>query len=163
VKKVEESGRPPILEKAKEILHQGYNFAFEYHKHVKRLLTGQFRADQRIAWGMVQLAKNWMHFVLEWCVKGCALSKRWPEQGLSFLIYACDPNNLATLTDEEYIDLQQLVGRCIEYTINVDPSHIELTHQETSPFIQAQSQFPSDLSLVKGFSYPPDIDQTFRY
>jgi ribulose bisphosphate carboxylase small subunit len=34
-KNVEESERPAVMARAREILHQGYNLAFEYHKKVR--------------------------------------------------------------------------------------------------------------------------------
>ncbi len=84
---------------------------------MKKLLTGRLRADSRIGRGMVDLARNWMRFVLDWCERGRGLRPRWASQGLNFLTYACDPQNLATLTDEEFEDLRKLIDQCIDHAI----------------------------------------------
>uniref|UniRef100_A0A672L0B0 Mitogen-activated protein kinase kinase kinase 4 n=1 Tax=Sinocyclocheilus grahami TaxID=75366 RepID=A0A672L0B0_SINGR len=65
---VEETEKATLQQYYREAMIQGYNFAFEYHKEVVRLMSGEFR--QRIGECYIAFARKWMNFVLTKCESG---------------------------------------------------------------------------------------------
>ena len=50
----------------------------------------------------LELASEWMEFVLRRCEKGKGSRPRWASQGLKFLIEACHPAISCYLSNEEF-------------------------------------------------------------
>uniref|UniRef100_A0A182Y782 Mitogen-activated protein kinase kinase kinase 4 n=1 Tax=Anopheles stephensi TaxID=30069 RepID=A0A182Y782_ANOST len=119
----DEPDRIGALTRVREILHQGYKFGFEYHKDVARLYETKLNncrdgeSELMLAKAIIQFAKLWMNFVMERCERGRGLRPRWANQGLEFLIAACDPLCTSHLTDAEFEDLKLKMDACISHVI----------------------------------------------
>ncbi|XP_041760496.1 mitogen-activated protein kinase kinase kinase 4 [Anopheles merus] len=119
----DEIDRLGALTRVREILHQGYKFGFEYHKDVARLYETRLNncrdgeSELMLAKAIIQFAKLWMNFVMERCERGRGLRPRWANQGLEFLIAACDPLCTSHLTDAEFEDLKLKMDACISHVI----------------------------------------------
>ncbi|ETN66892.1 mitogen-activated protein kinase kinase kinase [Anopheles darlingi] len=119
----DEIDRVGTLTRVREILHQGYKFGFEYHKDVARLyetkvdICRDSESELMLAKAIIQFAKLWMNFVMEWCERGRGLRPRWANQGLEFLIAACDPTCTSHLTNAEFDDLKLKMDACISHVI----------------------------------------------
>lgn len=121
-----------ILSRAREILHQGYKFGFEYHKDISRLFETKIvcckdkSCEQSLALGIINFAKMWMKFVTERCERGRGVRPRWATQGLEFLIAACDPSNTRHLSENEFDDLKTKMDACISHVVGIgaEPENI---------------------------------------
>uniref|UniRef100_A0AAG5CX85 Mitogen-activated protein kinase kinase kinase 4 n=1 Tax=Anopheles atroparvus TaxID=41427 RepID=A0AAG5CX85_ANOAO len=119
----DETDRIGALTRVREILHQGYKFGFEYHKDVVRLYETKLdncrdcESELMLAKAIIQFAKLWMNFVMVRCERGRGLRPRWANQGLEFLIAACDPLCTSHLTDAEFEDLKLKMDACISHVI----------------------------------------------
>ena len=112
---MEESERYNIMKLYRETLQQCYNFGFEYHKELTRLVSGELR--NKLAFDLVSFAQQWMKFVSDKCERGRGKRPRWASQGLEFLIVACDPRILALLSDQEFSDLKSSMNNCINHVV----------------------------------------------
>ncbi|XP_045197016.1 mitogen-activated protein kinase kinase kinase 4-like isoform X2 [Mercenaria mercenaria] len=112
---MEESEKNHILKLYRETMLQAYNFGFEYMKEVTRLVSGETR--HKLGRGLMHFAKDWMKFVSEKCERGRGMRPRWANQGLDFLLIACEPKILAVLSEEEYKDLQESLNEFITHLI----------------------------------------------
>jgi len=50
----------------------------------------------------VSISKRWINFVHKRCEPGRGLKPKWANSGLDFLLYVCEPQNLAGFSDEEF-------------------------------------------------------------
>ncbi|XP_053679345.1 mitogen-activated protein kinase kinase kinase 4 [Anopheles nili] len=147
----DEIDRIGALTRVREILHQGYKFGFEYHKDVGRLYETKLdncrdcESELMLAKAIIQFAKLWMNFVMERCERGRGLRPRWANQGLEFLIAACDPLCTSHLTDAEFEDLKLKMDACISHVIgNIrEPERIR-----KSPRSRKSSPSPSAVAVV---------------
>ncbi|XP_049281606.1 mitogen-activated protein kinase kinase kinase 4 isoform X1 [Anopheles funestus] len=147
----DETDRIGALTRVREILHQGYKFGFEYHKDVARLYETKLNncrdaeSELMLAKAIIQFAKLWMNFVMERCERGRGLRPRWANQGLEFLIAACDPQCTSHLTDTEFEDLKLKMDACISHVIgNIrEPERIR-----KSPRSRKSSPSPSAAAVV---------------
>ncbi|XP_048865419.1 mitogen-activated protein kinase kinase kinase 4 isoform X8 [Brienomyrus brachyistius] len=98
----------------REAMIQGYNFAFEYHKEVVRLMSGDFR--QRIGERYIAFARKWMNYVLTKCESGRGTRPRWATQGFDFL-QAIEPAFISALPEDDFLSLQALMNECIGHVI----------------------------------------------
>ncbi|XP_059490886.1 mitogen-activated protein kinase kinase kinase 4 isoform X2 [Neocloeon triangulifer] len=159
---VDEQDRMALISKIREILHQCYKFGFEYNKEVCRLVTGEAKSKQ--AKGMVEFAKQWMRFVRGWCERGRGLRPRWANQGLEFLITACEPEKTKYLADEEFEELKLQIDDCITHVIgsasDKSPrnSLIECRSRGTSPSPLGRKQFRSSRSMPENSGTPELLD-----
>lgn len=86
--KMEEADKISILSRAREILHQGYKFGFEYHKDIVRLFETKIvsckdkSCEFNLSLGIINFAKMWMEFVTERCERGRGVRPRWATLGL---------------------------------------------------------------------------------
>ncbi|XP_052808624.1 mitogen-activated protein kinase kinase kinase 4-like isoform X2 [Mya arenaria] len=112
---MEEHEKKHILKLYRETMLQAYDFGFEYMKEVTRLVSGETR--HKLGPGSMAFAKDWMMFVSEKCERGRGMRPRWANQGLDFLLIACEPKNLAVLTEQEYKDLQEMLNDFITHLI----------------------------------------------
>ncbi|KAF7662423.1 hypothetical protein LDENG_00235940 [Lucifuga dentata] len=105
----------------REAMIQGYNFAFEYHKEVVRLMSGEFR--QRIGERYIAFARKWMNYVLNKCESGRGTKPRWATQGFDFL-QAIEPAFISALPEDDFLKLQSLMNECIGHVIGKPHSPI---------------------------------------
>uniref|UniRef100_A0A182Q9N5 Protein kinase domain-containing protein n=1 Tax=Anopheles farauti TaxID=69004 RepID=A0A182Q9N5_9DIPT len=147
----DETDRIGALTRVREILHQGYKFGFEYHKDVARLYETKLdncrdcESELMLAKAIIQFAKLWMNFVMERCERGRGLRPRWANQGLEFLIAACDPLCTSHLSEAEFEDLKLKMDACISHVIgNIrEPERIR-----KSPRSRKSSPSPSAAAVV---------------
>uniref|UniRef100_A0A8C8K5C7 Mitogen-activated protein kinase kinase kinase 4 n=1 Tax=Oncorhynchus tshawytscha TaxID=74940 RepID=A0A8C8K5C7_ONCTS len=111
---VEESESATLQQYYREAMIQGYNFAFEYHKEVVRLMSGEFR--QRIGERYISFARKWMNYVLTKCESGRGTRPRWATQGFDFL-QAIEPAFISALPEDDFLNLQALMNECIGHVI----------------------------------------------
>uniref|UniRef100_A0A1A8MDP8 Mitogen-activated protein kinase kinase kinase 4 n=2 Tax=Nothobranchius pienaari TaxID=704102 RepID=A0A1A8MDP8_9TELE len=111
---MEESESATLNQYYREAMIQGYNFAFEYHKEVVRLMSGEFR--QRIGERYIAFARKWMTYVLTKCESGRGTKPRWATQGFDFL-QAIEPAFISALPEEDFLSLQALMNECIGHVI----------------------------------------------
>lgn len=136
--KMEEADKISILSRAREILHQGYKFGFEYHKDIVRLFETKIvsckdkSCEFNLSLGIINFAKMWMEFVTERCERGRGVRPRWATLGLEFLIAACDPSNTRHLSDEEFDDLKTRMDNCISHVVGIG-TEPEKIRKRTSP------------------------------
>ncbi|KAL0983867.1 hypothetical protein UPYG_G00134050 [Umbra pygmaea] len=111
---VDESESATLQQYYREAMIQGYNFAFEYHKEVVRLMSGEFR--QRIGERYIAFARKWMNYVLTKCESGRGTRPRWATQGFDFL-QAIEPAFISALPEDDFLNLQALMNECIGHVI----------------------------------------------
>ncbi|XP_060581220.1 mitogen-activated protein kinase kinase kinase 4-like isoform X3 [Ruditapes philippinarum] len=140
---MEESEKNHILKLYRETMLQAYNFGFEYMKEVTRLVSGETR--HKLGRGLMHFAKDWMKFVSEKCERGRGMRPRWANQGLDFLLIACEPKILAVLTEEEYKDLQESLNEFITHLIG----HAEKASYGGSPSIRGSSAASGDNYIMR--------------
>lgn len=123
---MDESDKLSVLSRAKEILHQGYKFGFEYHKDIVRLFESKIvsckdrSCEANLSRGIINFAKMWMEFTMLRCEPGRGVRPRWAAMGLDFLIVASDPSNTTHLTDAEFLDLKSKMDACIAHVVGVN-------------------------------------------
>uniref|UniRef100_A0A8C9YNS5 Mitogen-activated protein kinase kinase kinase 4 n=1 Tax=Sander lucioperca TaxID=283035 RepID=A0A8C9YNS5_SANLU len=125
---VEESESATLHQYYREAMIQGYNFAFEYHKEVVRLMSGEFR--QRIGERYITFARKWMTYVLTKCESGRGTKPRWATQGFDFL-QAIEPAFISALPEDDFLNLQALMNECIGHVIG--KPHSPVTAPRNSP------------------------------
>uniref|UniRef100_A0A673C6H7 Mitogen-activated protein kinase kinase kinase 4 n=1 Tax=Sphaeramia orbicularis TaxID=375764 RepID=A0A673C6H7_9TELE len=125
---VEESESATLQQYYREAMIQGYNFAFEYHKEVVRLMSGEFR--QRIGERYIAFARKWMTYVLTKCESGRGTKPRWATQGFDFL-QAIEPGFISALPEDDFLNLQALMNECIGHVIG--KPHSPVTAPRNSP------------------------------
>ncbi|KAL2083024.1 hypothetical protein ACEWY4_020797 [Coilia grayii] len=111
---MEESESATLQQYYREAMIQGYNFAFEYHKEVVRLMSGEFR--QRIGERYIAFARKWMNYVLTKCESGRGTRPRWATQGFDFL-QAIEGGFISALPEDDFLSLQALMNECIGHVI----------------------------------------------
>lgn len=128
-----------ILSRAREILHQGYKFGFEYHKDIVRLFETKIvsckdkSCEFNLSLGIINFAKMWMEFVTQRCERGRGVRPRWATLGLEFLIAACDPSNTRHLSDDEFDDLKTKMDACISHVVGIGTEPTDKTRNRQSP------------------------------
>uniref|UniRef100_A0A672KXM2 Mitogen-activated protein kinase kinase kinase 4 n=1 Tax=Sinocyclocheilus grahami TaxID=75366 RepID=A0A672KXM2_SINGR len=125
---VEETEKATLQQYYREAMIQGYNFAFEYHKEVVRLMSGEFR--QRIGECYIAFARKWMNFVLTKCESGRGTRPRWATQGFDFL-QAIEAAFISALPEDDFLSLQALMNECIGHVIG--KPHSPVTGPRNSP------------------------------
>ncbi|XP_036079332.1 mitogen-activated protein kinase kinase kinase 4 isoform X1 [Rousettus aegyptiacus] len=111
---VDESECVTLQQYYREAMIQGYNFGFEYHKEVVRLMSGKFR--QKIGDKYISFARKWMNYVLTKCESGRGTRPRWATQGFDFL-QAIEPVFISALPEDDFLSLQALMNECIGHVI----------------------------------------------
>uniref|UniRef100_A0A8D8B413 Mitogen-activated protein kinase kinase kinase 4 n=1 Tax=Culex pipiens TaxID=7175 RepID=A0A8D8B413_CULPI len=160
---MDEIDRIAVLTRTREILHQGYKFGFEFHKDLSRLFESKaeicrdMEGELKLSNAIVHFAKLWMKFVMERCERGRGLRPRWANQGLEFLISACDPHCTSHLSDTEFEDLKTKMDACISHVIGSirDPERLRRSprSRKSSPSpspSQGRASIPS-ITLTKTF------------
>ncbi|XP_076372525.1 mitogen-activated protein kinase kinase kinase 4-like isoform X2 [Tachypleus tridentatus] len=147
---LEDHDRSSLQAQCKEVLHQGYKFGFEYQRAVTRLITGD--AKTKLGKGLISFALQWMKFVSKRCERGRGQRPRWANQGLEFLITACDPMYLQTLSSDEFQGLKHSMHDCIKHLVgSVDntqaSSYRSPNSSLTPPSISYSTNFWNQFSL----------------
>lgn len=120
---MEETDKLSVLSRAREILHQGYKFGFEYHKDIVRLFESKIvsckdrSCESNLSIGIISFARMWMEFAMLRCEPGRGVRPRWAAQGLDFLIAASDPTNTQHLSDAEFQELKCKMDACIAHVV----------------------------------------------
>uniref|UniRef100_A0A8B9JC47 Mitogen-activated protein kinase kinase kinase 4 n=1 Tax=Astyanax mexicanus TaxID=7994 RepID=A0A8B9JC47_ASTMX len=143
---VEESESATLQQYYREAMVQGYNFAFEYHKEVVRLMSGEFR--QRIGERYISFARKWMNYVLTKCESGRGTRPRWATQGFDFL-QAIEPVFISALPEDDFLSLQALMNECIGHVIGKP-------HSPVSGLYLAPRNSPRPVKVPRCHSDPPN-------
>ncbi|XP_056465186.1 mitogen-activated protein kinase kinase kinase 4 isoform X1 [Gadus chalcogrammus] len=143
---VEESESATLQQYYREAMIQGYNFAFEYHKEVVRLMSGEFR--QRIGERYIHFARKWMTYVLTKCESGKGTKPRWATQGFDFL-QAIEPAFISALPEDEFLNLQALMNECIGHVIGKP-------HSPVTGLYIAPRNSPRPVKVPRCHSDPPN-------
>ncbi|XP_020488447.2 mitogen-activated protein kinase kinase kinase 4 isoform X4 [Labrus bergylta] len=143
---VEESESATLHQYYREAMIQGYNFAFEYHKEVVRLMSGEFR--QRIGERYIAFARKWMTYVLTKCESGRGTKPRWATQGFDFL-QAIEPAFISALPEEDFLNLQALMNECIGHVIGKP-------HSPVTGLYIAPRNSPRPVKVPRCHSDPPN-------
>ncbi|VDP44987.1 unnamed protein product [Soboliphyme baturini] len=99
----------------RDTLMQAYNFVFEYHRGLSKLMTGALKREFAVA--LKGLAHQWINFVLNVCEPGHCCRPRWANDGLNFLAFSVSPKYSIHLTSLEYQELKDVINRCIVHVI----------------------------------------------
>ncbi|XP_073338092.1 mitogen-activated protein kinase kinase kinase 4 isoform X3 [Pagrus major] len=143
---VEESESATLHQYYREAMIQGYNFAFEYHKEVVRLMSGEFR--QRIGERYIAFARKWMTYVLTKCESGRGTKPRWATQGFDFL-QAIEPAFISALPEDDFLNLQALMNECIGHVIGKP-------HSPVTGLYIAPRNGPRPVKVPRCHSDPPN-------
>ncbi|XP_053150993.1 mitogen-activated protein kinase kinase kinase 4 isoform X6 [Hemicordylus capensis] len=125
---VDESESATLQQYYREAMIQCYNFGFEYHKEVIRLMSGEFR--QKIGDQYISFAKKWMNYVLTKCESGRGTRPRWATQGFDFL-QAIEPAFISALPEDDFLNLQALMNECIGHVIGKPHSPVTAIHRNS--------------------------------
>uniref|UniRef100_A0A7N4PWK7 Mitogen-activated protein kinase kinase kinase 4 n=1 Tax=Sarcophilus harrisii TaxID=9305 RepID=A0A7N4PWK7_SARHA len=125
---VDESESATLQQYYREAMIQGYNFGFEYHKEVVRLMSGTFR--QKIGDKYISFARKWMNYVLTKCESGRGTRPRWATQGFDFL-QAIEPGFISALPEDDFLSLQALMNECIGHVIGKPHSPVTAIHRNS--------------------------------
>uniref|UniRef100_A0A673M638 Mitogen-activated protein kinase kinase kinase 4 n=1 Tax=Sinocyclocheilus rhinocerous TaxID=307959 RepID=A0A673M638_9TELE len=144
---VEETEKATLQQYYREAMIQGYNFAFEYHKEVVRLMSGEFR--RRIGECYITFARKWMNFVLTKCESGRGTRPRWATQGFDFL-QAIEPAFISALPEDDFLSLQALMNECIGHVIGKPHSPV------SSMYFAGPRNSPRPVKVPRCHSDPPN-------
>ncbi|XP_069343760.1 mitogen-activated protein kinase kinase kinase 4 isoform X2 [Eulemur rufifrons] len=125
---VDESESVTLQQYYREAMIQAYNFGFEYHKEVVRLMSGEFR--QKIGDKYISFARKWMNYVLTKCESGRGTRPRWATQGFDFL-QAIEPAFISALPEDDFLSLQALMNECIGHVIGKPHSPVTAIHRNS--------------------------------
>ncbi|XP_037127428.1 mitogen-activated protein kinase kinase kinase 4 isoform X1 [Syngnathus acus] len=143
---VDESESSTLQQYYREAMIQGYNFAFEYHKEVVRLMSGEYR--QRIGERYIAFARKWMTYVLTKCESGRGTKPRWATQGFDFL-QAIEPGFISALPEDDFLNLQALMNECIGHVIGKP-------HSPVTGLYIAPRNSPRPVKVPRCHSDPPN-------
>ncbi|KAM3853831.1 mitogen-activated protein kinase kinase kinase 4 isoform 2-T2 [Vipera latastei] len=125
---LDESESATLQQYYREAMIQCYNFGFEYHKEVIRLMSGEFR--QKIGDQYISFARKWMNYVLTKCESGRGTRPRWATQGFDFL-QAIEPAFISALPEDDFLSLQSLMNECIGHVIGKPHSPVTAIHRNS--------------------------------
>ncbi|XP_032071818.1 mitogen-activated protein kinase kinase kinase 4 isoform X2 [Thamnophis elegans] len=125
---LDESESATLQQYYREAMIQCYNFGFEYHKEVIRLMSGEFR--KKIGDQYISFARKWMNYVLTKCESGRGTRPRWATQGFDFL-QAIEPAFISALPEDEFLSLQSLMNECIGHVIGKPHSPVTAIHRNS--------------------------------
>ncbi|XP_029140909.1 mitogen-activated protein kinase kinase kinase 4 [Protobothrops mucrosquamatus] len=153
---LDESESATLQQYYREAMIQCYNFGFEYHKEVIRLMSGEFR--QKIGDQYITFARKWMNYVLTKCESGRGTRPRWATQGFDFL-QAIEPAFISALPEDDFLSLQSLMNECIGHVIGKPHSPVTAIHRNS----------PRPVKVPRCHSDPPNphliipTPEGFRY
>ncbi|XP_036879795.2 mitogen-activated protein kinase kinase kinase 4 isoform X3 [Manis javanica] len=144
---VDESESVTLQQYYREAMIQGYNFGFEYHKEVVRLMSGEFK--QKIGDRYISFARKWMNYVLTKCESGRGTRPRWATQGFDFL-QAIEPAFISALPEDDFLSLQALMNECIGHVIGKPHSPV------TGLYLAIHRNSPRPVKVPRCHSDPPN-------
>ncbi|XP_068087837.1 mitogen-activated protein kinase kinase kinase 4 isoform X2 [Hyperolius riggenbachi] len=144
---VDESESSTLHQYYREAMIQGYNFGFEYHKEVVRLMSGEFR--QKIGDKYISFARKWMNYVLTKCESGRGTRPRWATQGFDYL-QAIEPAFISALPEDDFLSLQALMNECIGHVIGKPHSPV------TGLYLVQHRNSPRPVKVPRCHSDPPN-------
>ncbi|XP_063773595.1 mitogen-activated protein kinase kinase kinase 4 isoform X4 [Pseudophryne corroboree] len=144
---VDESESSTLQQYYREAMIQGYNFGFEYHKEVVRLMSGKFR--QKIGDKYISFARKWMNYVLTKCESGRGTRPRWATQGFDYL-QAIEPVFISALPEDDFLNLQALMNECIGHVIGKPHSPV------TGLYLATHRNSPRPMKVPRCHSDPPN-------
>ncbi|XP_040821520.1 mitogen-activated protein kinase kinase kinase 4 isoform X2 [Ochotona curzoniae] len=144
---VDECESATLQQYYREAMIQGYNFGFEYHKEVVRLMSGEFR--QKIGDKYISFARKWMNYVLTKCESGRGTRPRWATQGFDFL-QAIEPAFISALPEDDFLSLQALMNECIGHVIGKPHSPV------TGLYLAIHRNSPRPVKVPRCHSDPPN-------
>ncbi|KAG9493621.1 hypothetical protein GDO78_001486 [Eleutherodactylus coqui] len=144
---VDESESSTLQQYYREAMIQGYNFGFEYHKEVVRLMSGKFR--QIIGDKYISFARKWMNYVLTKCESGRGTRPRWATQGFDYL-QAIEPAFISGLPEDDFLSLQALMNECIGHVIGKPHSPV------TGLYLVTHRNSPRPVKVPRCHSDPPN-------
>ncbi|XP_042320969.1 mitogen-activated protein kinase kinase kinase 4 isoform X5 [Sceloporus undulatus] len=144
---VDESESVTLQQYYREAMIQCYNFGFEYHKEVIRLMSGDFR--QKIGDQYISFARKWMNYVLTKCESGRGTRPRWATQGFDFL-QAIEPAFISALPEDDFLSLQALMNECIGHVIGKPHSPV------TGLYLAIHRNSPRPVKVPRCHSDPPN-------
>ncbi|KAE8602184.1 hypothetical protein XENTR_v10013902 [Xenopus tropicalis] len=144
---IDESESSTLQQYYREAMIQGYNFGFEYHKEVVRLMSGEFR--QKTGDKYINFARKWMNFVLTKCESGRGTRPRWATQGFDYL-QAIEPVFISALPEDDFLSLQALMNECIGHVIGKPHSPV------TGLYIATHRNSPRPVKVPRCHSDPPN-------
>ncbi|XP_066472347.1 mitogen-activated protein kinase kinase kinase 4 isoform X5 [Tiliqua scincoides] len=144
---VDESESATLQQYYREAMIQCYNFGFEYHKEVIRLMSGEFR--QKIGDQYISFARKWMNYVLTKCESGRGTRPRWATQGFDFL-QAIEPAFISALPEDDFLSLQALMNECIGHVIGKPHSPV------TGLYLAIHRNSPRPVKVPRCHSDPPN-------
>ncbi|GAB1598853.1 mitogen-activated protein kinase kinase kinase 4-like isoform X1 [Argonauta hians] len=94
---------------------KGYNFGFEYHRELQRLVSD----EQKIELGkcMISFAREWMSFISEKWEKGRGRRPKWANQGMEFLVSVSDPKVMGLLPETEIEVFMSEIKNCLHHIV----------------------------------------------
>ncbi|XP_041030274.1 mitogen-activated protein kinase kinase kinase 4 isoform X1 [Carcharodon carcharias] len=140
---MDESECATLQQYYRETMIQSYNFGFEYHKEVVRLMSGEFR--QKMGDKFISFARKWMTYVLTKCESGRGTRPRWATQGFDFL-QAIEPGFISALPEDDFVSLQSLINECISHVIG----------KPHSPVTGVNRNSPRPIKVPRCHSDPPN-------
>ncbi|XP_043552237.1 mitogen-activated protein kinase kinase kinase 4 isoform X3 [Chiloscyllium plagiosum] len=140
---MDESERATLQQYYRETMIQSYNFGFEYHKEVVRLMSGEFR--QKMGDKFINFARKWMTYVLTKCESGRGTRPRWATQGFDFL-QAIEAVFISALPEDDFVSLQSLMNECIGHVIGKPHSPVTGIHRNS----------PRPIKVPRCHSDPPN-------
>ncbi|KAM3931243.1 mitogen-activated protein kinase kinase kinase 4 isoform 2-T2 [Leptodactylus fuscus] len=143
----DESDSSSLLQYYREAMIQGYNFGFEYHKEVVRLMSGKFR--QIIGEKYISFARKWMNYVLTKCESGRGTRPRWATHGFDYL-QAIEPVFISALPEDDFLSLQALMNECIGHVIGKPHSPV------TGLYLAPHRNSPRPVKVPRCHSDPPN-------
>ncbi|XP_039214181.1 mitogen-activated protein kinase kinase kinase 4 isoform X7 [Crotalus tigris] len=144
---LDESESATLQQYYREAMIQCYNFGFEYHKEVIRLMSGEFR--QKIGDQYITFARKWMNYVLTKCESGRGTRPRWATQGFDFL-QAIEPAFISALPEDDFLSLQSLMNECIGHVIGKPHSPV------TGLYLAIHRNSPRPVKVPRCHSDPPN-------
>lgn len=113
---VRKSGPNP----ARDALQQLYNFGFECHRDVARLVASDSGSQKsQLAALLVSFARSWISFCRQHYSSGNGRRPRWANTGLDFLLLACNPHHLSHLPKLRAQSFQSDVVLCYRHIVGV--------------------------------------------
>lgn len=106
--------RRQIKSEVNEVMQSCFNFSFDFVKEATRIMSGEFR-DKMTELHM-NIATQWMEYVLKHRCKGKGNRPRWATQGLNFLV-AIDMSYWYSVSDERFTNIKGKIDSFINHLI----------------------------------------------
>jgi mitogen-activated protein kinase kinase kinase 4 len=137
--------REDLLQHYQPTMQTCYNLGFEYIQDLARLFGDEY-IHQKLGVEMLHFAIQWMIFVTTKCSRGHGKRPRWAVLGLEFILLACSPRMLATISHTKYENVKKQMERCLTHVIGEAPlrssSDLEsaATYSETTKAIKRRGR-----------------------